>query len=191
MTDTIHVAGSMLASTRSELPALVQAGIRGLVLTEPVDVLLDFPESSYALHLIRDATGWGLHVEWTLGAASDDVQHLGHLFPPSSWANEDGAAAVREWRRSYSFGQCFFRIGPSFVAIKDVRPHVGGARMLIADQDADMFLALVAGVRGGSEESAAVAVADLCDAGLCAVGSEGFLVLPYRLRRWPVPFSAI
>ena len=192
MAHSFPVAAPALAEVRSRLPELARAGVRDLELTDPVDVLLDGPESSHALHLIRDATGHGLRIDWVLGAAPEDTGHLHHLFPPSSWVHEESAAAVREWRQSYNFGQCFFRIGPSFVTVKDVRPHVEGARMVIEEPDAATFVALAEhGAAMSADGEHAAAVADLREAELCVVGAGGVLVLPYRLRRWPVPFSAI
>jgi uncharacterized protein DUF5825 len=192
MAHSLPVAAPELTDVRARLPALLRDGVRVLELTDPVDVLLDRPESSHALHLIRDATGCGLRIDWALGSAPEDTTPLHHLFPPSSWVHDDAVATVREWQQSYTFGQCFFRVGPSFVTVKDVRPHVEGARMVIDDPDAATFLALAEGGPSTDENGeTAAAVTDLREAELCIVGEEGVFVLPYRLRRWPIPFSAI
>jgi hypothetical protein len=192
MASSTTVAEPDLGSVRARLPELMPAGVGRLELTDPVDALMDSRASSDALHLIRDATGHGLRVDWTLGAAPEDLSNLVHLWPPSAYVDAGSAEAVNAWRESYSFGQCFFRVGPSFVSVKDIRPHLDAARMVIEDQDADTFLALAEQrPPAAGEQAAEAAIADLAEADLCLVGTDGVFVLPYRIKRWPVPFSAI
>lgn len=166
--------------------------LRTVTLPEPLEFGRSPEHDLSLLRFLREATSHAVRLRWTLaGQPSFPLATHVHLVPPS--AGEDGAsrAYAARWGLDYRYGTYYYRRGPGLVVVKDVRPGVEPARLVITD-GSDAFLRLAGEcaedpAKGTDAEAAAVAV----EAGLaCAAGTE-LLILPYRMRHWPVPYTAI
>lgn len=155
---------------------LWQAGVREVRIPETVgadDGILRF------LRFLREAASHDIKVAWrSTGDLGCDARLLYHLPPP---------AGDPSWRSAYRYGLCHYRVGPGFLTITDQRrgPAVSitlrGTREVQLVRDLDR--------PGPSDESAAFA--GLVRSGLIISHARDALCLPYRLRRWPIPCTAI
>jgi hypothetical protein len=173
---------------------LASAGRERLVLTEGVRLGSDDEYDVRFVRLLREALSATVRVEWT--AESIDplpASTVCHLPPPRA------GAALREdngirWRDSYQFGRCYYRIGPGFVLIKDTRQGEGrgaryrldGAEVVTAFPGLEQALYLPAAPAPVRELFELLTGEDL----VLRRGDWG-TVLPFRMRRWPVPFSTV
>lgn len=144
------------------------------------------------LRYLRDATGHGVRLRWRLdGVPVLPLRSHVHLVPPVEGVDAASAAYADRWTADYRYGLYYFRRGSDFVLIKDVRPDGDPARLTI-DEGAEHFLAMA---RAQTVEELDVPARDLLDtvaaAGLLIRAGDRLLVLPYRLRHWPVPYLAI
>lgn len=141
------------------------------------------------LREIREATSTGVSMTWTWDERwRTDPARLHHLIPPIG----PDLPAVRAWRDAYRYGLFYWRHGPGFALVKDARP-ASAARHTIDDPD---LLACFQSAQDGIELGACSAVqreaaSILADAGILTVVDGVALVLPYRMRRWPIPFTAV
>ncbi|MBN6041002.1 DUF5825 family protein [Amycolatopsis sp. 195334CR] len=165
--------------------ALSAAGVQLLVLPEPVSFGSDDERDLRFLRLLREAVSYTLRIEWRARAVPFDLTMVGHLPPP---LGDEG----REWRDTYRFGLCYYQRGPNFVLLKDVRGE-GGARYRIDDEQAMSVWPELEPVR--HRDSLTPAARELCalleEEELLMRRGDWVTHLPYRLRRWPVPFDAI
>jgi hypothetical protein len=77
------------------------------------------------------------------------------------------------------------------VTVKDVRPDGDPVRMTIGE-GAEHFLAMSrARTEGDLGDEAAALLGTAEQAGLLIRESGRLLVLPYRMRHWPVPYVAV
>jgi hypothetical protein len=144
------------------------------------------------LRYLRDATGHGVRLRWRLdGVPVLPMRTHVHLVPPVDGVDAASAAYADRWAAGYRYGLYYFRRGPDFVVVKDVRPEGEPARLTI-DEGAEHFLAMA---RAQTVDELDPAARDLLDqvaaAGLLIRAGDRLLVLPYRLRHWPVPYLAI
>src|SRR4051794_34304539 len=73
------------------------AGIRHVVIEEPIDVTMATDASLLALRVLRDSTGVGLSLEWTLAAEPTDIAALSHIAPPTTGVNPVTMRASERW----------------------------------------------------------------------------------------------
>lgn len=136
------------------------------------------------LRFLGEATAQLVEVDWTLRDAPPwPARTLVHLIPPSDCENRD---FLRWWKENHRFGLCTYRCGPDFVRILDIRP--GGQRLrAVADgRWAQHFAGLVEDTDPPRGDCAQL-FTDLEAAGLALRLGDRHHVLPFRLRRWPVP----
>lgn len=186
---TIAAAGLAQCS----LAEVVAAGYERLTVDGPVTLGQQVDDDLRLLRFLREATCHTLRVDWTLdGLPLVGLRDVVHLVPPTSGVGPEAAEFVAAWRADYRYGTFYYRQGPGFVTVKDVRPG-GVAEHLTLDGDsAAQFQALVRASTVAELDAANLAaLADAVDFGLARRGEEQLLVLPYRMRRWPVPYSAI
>ena len=174
-----------------DLSAAVRAGARAVHLAGVHVLSADEPRPTLALvRLLRESASEGVPVTWR-GVLADgiDPELLVSLPPPKLPNADEPDAALVDWRLRYGPGLCYFRIGPDFVLVKDVRRQDAAARFCIDDEGAvEAFRSLedVAAV-DELEPSALRILEDLRAEGL-ALQLGGFATLiAYRMRRWPVP----
>ncbi|MDG4765938.1 DUF5825 family protein [Solwaraspora sp. WMMD406] len=179
---------------RLDLPAW---SLRTVTLPEPLE-FGESPEQDLAqLRFLREVTSHAVRLRWTLrGRPLFPLETHVHLVAPSDAADQRSRAYAAEWGLAYRYGSFYYRRGPSLVVVKDVRPGVEQSRMVITD-GFDAFLRLAgdlpagglstSGPVTGDAEAAAVAV----EAGLAVAAGDAVLILPYRMRHWPVPYVAV
>jgi Family of unknown function (DUF5825) len=157
------------------------------------------------IRFLRESLSCLLTVKWSLGlAGSIDVGAVCHLPPPTARAaGMAGLAALAgrrsdqpqadQWRAEYGFGHCFYRVGPGFIHVVDVRDADDAARFLLDDPaTVEAFGLLADAVQLSALPPLARELADqLEDARLLFRIGDWATLLPYRLRRWPMPCTAV
>ncbi|MGH3382634.1 MAG: DUF5825 family protein [Actinoallomurus sp.] len=155
---------------------LWQAGVREVRIGEAVgadDGILHF------LRFLREAASHDIKVVWeSAGDLGCDPRLLYHLPPP---------AGDPAWRSAYRYGLCHYRVGPGFVTVSDQRR--GPAVPVTLREAQEIRLVRDLDRPGPAEESSAFVT--LRRSGLIIGHARGALCLPYRLRRWPIPCTAI
>jgi hypothetical protein len=143
------------------------------------------------LHTLREATSRAERLTWVLaGAPGVPLRTLQHLVPPSDGVDDDARTYAGRWHAAYRYATYYYRQGPGFVTVKDVRGG-DGVRMLIEDDDAAVFLRLAATTDTDAlDPEARAAIPDAEDNDLLLRAGRRHLVLPYRLRHSPIPMTA-
>ncbi|WP_242883636.1 DUF5825 family protein [Actinomadura litoris] len=160
------------------LGALPAAGVVGLTLEVPA-----LPRAPWLIAFLVRVTSFQLPLEWGGPVADLPCGLLFHLTPPAF-----GDEVAGKWRAAHRYGQCYWRRGPGFAAVQDLREDPGAHFVIHEPGLLALFHRLadpveVAGL--GADDRAHLR--DLLDARL-AVELGGVAVgLPYRLRRWPAP----
>jgi hypothetical protein len=194
VTATVQLGGKGLGRTvrADELtPALPAelAGCERLVVSDPVVLGVDVDDDLRLLWFLREATSRTLRVDWVLdGRPSVAPREVTHLVPPRTGTD---AAYVAAWRAAYRYGSYHYRRGPGFVTVKDVRPDGPPVHLTIDGGSAEHFLALAdTGRIADLAPDVAAALDDAVEFGLAVRGVAAFLLLPFRMRHWPVPYVA-
>jgi hypothetical protein len=186
----VHRVDGTLTSTalRALDPvALAEAGYETLHLAEPVVLGGDDEHDLRFLYLLREAMSVILRVDWSATAPVPfEPSMVGHLQPPRAPAGD-------EWRRLHRFGLCYYRLGPGFVLLRDTRDAEESARYRLDDPEAVLAWSELEAVRRIPELSGSTRALYELLAGEDMVLRRGewVTVLPYRLRRWPLPFDAV
>ena len=110
---------------------------------------------------------------------------LYHLAPPV-----DGGTSLDAWRARHRPGLCYYRRGPGFVNVKDVRSDATAARFSIdVGDERDDPIAVLEGVCRVDELSAPTRslLEELDRERLSLRLEDSATLLPYRMRRWPIP----
>ena len=166
---------------------LAERGHRVLRLHQPVGLGGDDEFDIRFAWLLREAISVGLQVDWTAtGRLSWATPSIRHLPPPRS--GED------EWALAFAFGYCYYRLGPDFVIIRDTRMGAGrGARYLLDDQESVAAWPELEGVLHlpDSSDGGRRLLDVLTSENLALVAGDWATVLPFRMRRWPVPESSV
>ncbi|MFC5056553.1 DUF5825 family protein [Saccharothrix xinjiangensis] len=173
-------------------PAEVAAAGYGRVLVEePVPAGADLDDDLRVLRFLRECTSHALRLDWVLGGRPlVGRRDLHHLVPPARGVG-DAAECAAAWRAAYRYGAYYYRVGPGFVTVKDVRPDGEAAHLTIDGESADHFRALAEATSPSElDEATTGALADAVEFGLALRGEETVLVLPFRMRHWPVPYVA-
>jgi hypothetical protein len=179
----------LTASAPAEIAA---AGYQRVVIEEPVVAGESVDEDLGLLRFLREATSHTLRLDWTLaGRPLVEPRNLTHLVPPTLGVDPDAVACVEAWRAAYRYGAFYYRRGPGFVTVKDVRPDGETAHLTIEDDSAEQFLILAEATSVAELDAAGIdALGDAVEFGLAVRGVETLLLLPFRMRRWPVPYVA-
>jgi hypothetical protein len=178
----------------------VTLGIPALASMSHADVSFEAPlpfgrgarEDLDLLRLLREATSHAVRLRWRLGGLPCyPLRTYIHLVPPSAGVDPQTTAHAREWRAGYRYGSYFYREGPGFVMVKDVRPGDEPRRLTIAE-GSEHFLAMARASAVSDLDAAAAGTLDTAQsAELLVHHDDRLLVLPYRMRHWPVPYVAI
>jgi Family of unknown function (DUF5825) len=177
------------SSLNVSIAGAVQRGVRAVRVAGTWCLSTAAPRASLALvRLLREAASDGVPINWEgwIGEGVDG-DLLVHLPPPVSMPGQDGEAGLARWRERYQPGLCYYRIGPEFVLVKDVRRPGASARYRL-EGVVDAFRTLEAVVEVASLDAVTRGVLDDLDREglLLRLGGLATL-LPYRMRRWPVP----
>jgi Family of unknown function (DUF5825) len=175
----------------SGLPAGVPYRLAGrrVEVAEPLDLSGAGRETAEAVRFLRECQSHGLRVTWrAMGRPSYDTGVLRHLPPPVELP--DGRKELADWRAGYAYGSLYHRRGPDFVTVLD-RRAAGTAVHLTLDHPGLLtaFLRLEEPSPLHAVDREAV---DLLVAERLVLAAGGWAVaLPPRIRRWPVPCTAI
>lgn len=151
----------------------------------PVD--WDDPEAAAgAVAWLRDSLSEGELPRWrAVGLPAAQVPLLVHLPPPESGGDEHA-----RWRSAFRRGLCYFRRGPGFVQVKDVRDPTSSAGFVLdVPEVIEVFLRCLRPTPATGVDADAAEVL-LHERLLLRVGDQ-LVTLPYRMRRWPVPAMAV
>jgi hypothetical protein len=157
-------------------------------LAQPVSLGADAEFDVSFFRFLREALSCLLTVEWTMTAlGSLELGAVCHLPPPTA------GPYAEQWRGEYGFGYCFYRVGPGFIHLVDVRDADGAARFLLDDPvTVEAFGQLVGVVRLSELPPPAAELADQLDqARLLLRLGDWATILPCRLHRWPMPCTAV
>jgi hypothetical protein len=140
------------------------------------------------LALLRDGVELGVSITFTgnaLGAIGADVTHL-----PEPGGN--GYSTGLSWEEPHAYGRCFYRRGPGFLLVVDRRDSPE-YRYTLDDADHIEAIGVLRTPTPLRETPPALkqAAADLAELNLVAVHAGRGLLLPYRLRRWPMPVDSL
>ncbi|MEV5650997.1 DUF5825 family protein [Nocardia sp. NPDC052254] len=175
-------------------PDATVAGARqaGQVVTVADPVRLHGGADDFAvLRLLGAAMRTGVRIDWTLASAVphglDDIVHL----PPPVRAEGRSAERIQvQWRERHRVGLCCYRRGPDFVVLRDLRRPEASFRATLDGPHATRFRALTEATRvdelTGDE---LVLLTDLRDNGLAVIDDVRFLLWPYRVETFPIPFT--
>lgn len=180
----LRLTGSLAGAKLNTLTGenLYLAGVRMVHVeqcVQPGDNPLHF------VRLLREAAGYGVGVTWRgdLGLCADP-RLLYHLPPPVGGAGP----GVDRWRAMFSYGLCYYRVGPGFLLAVDHRRTMHAVAAVLRDPDE---IATLRGLAYPGPAKKTAAFARLCDQGLIVRDRGAAVSLPYRLRRWPIPCTAI
>lgn len=142
------------------------------------------------LETIRDMTACAVPVEWT---AEPEMAALApllfHLVPPAN----TGPPEVERWRKAHRYGTCFWRGGPGFITITDRRDEADAHQYVL---DSPEFVEVFSAAETLTPRDRLAAIGgealEELEASRLILTIEGWsLALPFRMRHWPVPFTAI
>jgi hypothetical protein len=181
-TDRYTLAGLDLAAHAGRL----------VTLDEPLLFGVSVADDLRWLRLLREVTGHTVRLRWRLGGVPLlPPDAMVHLVPPADGVSPETRRFAGSWTAGYRYGLYYYRKGPGFVTVKDVRPDQEQRRLVIGD-GSEHFLAMAAAETPDDlAPEARAALADAVDADLVVVADGQLLVLPYRMRNWPVPYTAI
>jgi hypothetical protein len=161
-----------------------------VIVPETVRLGLSARQTVMFVTALRDQMSDGFVTRWrgevipALGAS----RLLHHLPPPDG--TDDG---LQEWRSRFRLGLCYYRLGPDFVQIKDVRDPSHGSSFVIDDPLlVRTFLRHLVPThleQTGADERKAIA-AMLAEGLMLRLGNI-VVTLPYRMSRWPIPATAV
>lgn len=175
-----------------DVAACVLSGVQAFRLHGLVRLSADEPQTTLAIvRLLRDAASYGVPVAWHgLVEHGVDPRLLVHLSPPGPVPGEETSVNMAEWRHFSQPGLCYYRVGPGFVFIKDVRWQSENAARFRLELDGveEMFTTLETVVEVARLDAATAKVLDdLSTEHLALRLGDWATLLPYRMRRWPVP----
>jgi hypothetical protein len=178
----------------TQVMAEAASGSRSLTLLGPIRLGTDPDLDVVALRLLAEATAGHVDLQWRLGGEPPwPLRTVVHLRPPTGAADAAGRRFAMRWGESFRFGLCTYRRGPGFVALRDVRPDGTRLRTVADGRWAAAFETLLSTPTcpTGDAESRQL-LGELLTAGLALrLGAGRHVVLPFRLHRWPIPYSAV
>lgn len=142
------------------------------------------------LACLREMTACGVPVSWQAGPELATYwELLAHIAPPET----ENVPAFEAWRRAHRYGICYWRAGPRFSAIVDRRKEKEAHHYILDTAEyLDVFTTATTVV---AREALLVIDSDALNTleqeGLILSLKGWSLTLPFRMRHWPVPFSAI
>lgn len=156
--------------------------------TDPLPLGGDPAVTTAGIAMLRDASARFSRVLWSAEITGPvDIHRLMHLYPPTHVA---GPAELGEtWKEGYRYGSFYYRLGPSFIVVKDTRESSAAARFVIDDPNlCDVFLRCATPLHNRELTAPQRDAAEpLIDEGLLFDISGWLVTAPLRMLRWPVP----
>jgi hypothetical protein len=192
---TVHT-DELLADPNHAVRAVAQAEseARALTLLGPLRLGTDPDLDVVALRLLAEATAGNVHLHWELaGEPPWRLRTVVHLQPPAGATDAAGRRFATRWAEAFRFGLCTYRRGPDFVALRDIRPDGARLRTVAAGRWATAFETLLSTPTCPVGDATSGQLLDeLVGAGLALrLGAGRHALLPFQLRRWPIPYSAV
>jgi Family of unknown function (DUF5825) len=176
----------------SALASAVNLARRVAVLDEPLHFGRSLSEDLRLLRLLREATSHAVRLRWQLaGRPCIPLRSHVHLLPPAGGVDPPAQAYARTWAARYRYGSFYYRLGPDFITVKDTRPDGESSRMVITDGATEFREMVDAATVDDLTPSSRRMLPEAVDAGLALVTGATLVILPYRLRHWPVPLIAV
>jgi hypothetical protein len=184
--DTLTV---LTGTSGPEAVARAERASQRLRLAAPLSLGRDPAADVAALRLLTEAIARQVPVDWALGDEPPwPVRTLVHLPPPRGATGPAARRYADQWRDLHQFGLCTYRRGPGFVRVRDLRPGGPNRRVVVDAPWAGRFEALAAATADAAVPAFGQLLGELTDAGLAIRLGDQYQVLPFRPRRWPVPF---
>jgi ribosomal peptide maturation radical SAM protein 1 len=150
-------------------------------------------QSIQFLRFLRDCTAHRVNVKWR-GKVGDQArpQSFHHLLPPS--VEGSPPEALQAWGKNHAYGQLYWRLGPNFLTIKDMRAG-REARFTLDDGPLrDVFTKVLVpqpwdALKGDPEHQEVLE--SLMEEELVVRLGDWVVALPYQLQHWPIPASAV
>ncbi len=162
-------------------------------LAEPVALGAEPQSTALFVAFLRDSTTHLTGVEWR-GTLADtlDLALLHHLPPPSDLGAGSDEIVTR-WRASHRYGTCYYRRGPGFLLVRDVRVAVSATRYTLDDPVlVDTFLRCQEPTSLNALTAAQREAVSLLDAERLVLRMADVVVgLPMRMLHWPIPSMAV
>ncbi len=181
----VNAPGEPLPSAQ-QCRALAERGVGSIVLREDVDLRRDGPRgATETVRFLRDTVPLGVHVSWTPADPAAVPQTLVHLWPP---ANTQPAGAPPP----KLFGIYYWRKGPDFISIQDIRPGIVPCFYVLDEPDIfDAFLQLQQpAARDAVPADRQNALEQMEQENMLFSTGRYVVALPCRVARWPTPFHA-
>jgi hypothetical protein len=184
--DTLTV---LTGKSGPEAVARAERASQRLRLAAPLSLGRDPAADVAALRLLTEAIARQVPVDWALADEPPwPVRTLVHLPPPRGVTGPAARRYADQWRELHRFGLCTYHRGPGFVRVRDLRPGGPNRRVMVDDPWAGRFEALAAATADAADPAFGRLLAELTGAGLAIRLGGQYQVLPFRPRRWPVPF---
>jgi hypothetical protein len=149
----------------------------------------DEPAAARFIAWLRDRMSAGERVRWSGDLPpSFDTASLHHLQPPVTTGRTPPSQAITAWQASFRPALYYYRKGPGFIQIKDVRDPAAAVRITLNDPTHILVFERCQQPLRPSELSAEEreALAQLTQAGLLLQLGEHLTTAPYRMSHWPI-----
>jgi hypothetical protein len=185
-------AGVPATVTASVLESPVDFALREVDLVTALVFGVSEREDLRLLRALREATSHAVRLRWRLaGRPTLPLDTHAHLLPPLDGVDGPSREHARSWAARYRYGAFHYRHGPGFVAVRDARPGRDHCRLVITEGSAELLEMVAADTIEKLTPAAREAVPEAVAAGLAVVADGALLVLPYRMRHWPVPIDGL
>jgi len=147
-------------------------------------------DCAHAVRVARECARFGIEIQWTLPECVTDLRLLAHMPRPLS-AHPD---LMKYWPEPVPrYGDLYYRVGPGFVLIRDVRAGIAPARFTLDDAiSVDTFLELQRPLATSTLSAAQQGVVDeLARERIVYQLGDFAIALPIQMTRWPVPFNGV
>jgi hypothetical protein len=143
------------------------------------------------VQLLRECVSLGVRICWKGKIDKDfNLKPFFHLPPPISLNASE--SILNDWRETYQFGTFFWRQGPEFIFVKDIRDPKNSAKFII--DDAPMISIInqcLKPTKTNTFKGKELFVEELIEEGILFECQDYILTLPYRIMEWPIPFDTI
>ncbi|MFD9466898.1 DUF5825 family protein [Streptomyces sp. NPDC060027] len=178
---------------RIDMAEMAMKGCNRLEVVKDVELGRDTEFDIRFLHLLRQASTYGVWVSWHAAGLPDcSVSDLHHLPPPQTTRSESARSAVERWRDEYTYGLCYYRKGPGFWQVRDARAAGRRGRFTLGGERVIQLLERLDRPTASAELlDASELLPVLYEAHLTVQIGDWLLLLPHRLQRWPIPAYSI
>jgi uncharacterized protein DUF5825 len=138
---------------------------------------------------LRDAASALVAVRWTgqVILAPSLISNIVHLPPP-----ESAGAATRPWLDLHAKSALYYRRGPGFITVKDLRRSRQRMNITLDDPaELDLFERIARPVEVGTLTRFEGQLDEFLDAGLAYRVGNLVVGIATHLRRWPIPHTAV